>query len=323
VFIWLDQPGAVTTGQAPTVQTTDPKITIEQSVAQSPQGFNVTLSYKVTTSREFSVDGSITTSEGTKLAGWKQTLSFSNIGSAANLGNNQTNEQITNGLDTSAGGYSRTIQYPLQVTSSADIDTANGSMTLSGRFTRGKSVVLLGNSVLPSGLDNFGVGPDAKGISMNTTQEGQAFYQTAGNVTKGSSVTEQTYVFNSERGDRTNYPQPPKAGDKEQLYSRHVLAENGRITRDETIQFETNDPPNGLTPVVPTPALPPAPTTTAFTPIRLESSKDIVVPMQNDDMERFFGRKYLHMLSKTQFQTSQKPFMAWYRTIHGNVRRQA
>ncbi|KAF2665427.1 hypothetical protein BT63DRAFT_377319 [Microthyrium microscopicum] len=326
VFVWLDRAGTITTGQPPKVQASEPKITIDQAIARSPQGFNVSLSYKVTASRDFSVDGSVTTSEGTKPASWKQTYNFSNIGSAANLGNNQTNVQVTNGLDISAGGYSRTIAYPLRVFSAANIDVTNNSMTLSGRFTRGKEVMVLGNSATPSALDNFGTGPDAKGTFMNTTQEGEAYYQTIGNTTKGSAVTEQVYIFSSEKGDTQNVVQPPKAGEREQLYSRHVLAKNGLITRDEVIQIVSSNSPEGLiglTPIVPTPALPSAPTTTAFAPVRFESSQMVVIPLGKDDMESFFGRKYRFLADKASFPTTQRLVTAWKRAIGGDhVRRQ-
>jgi hypothetical protein len=281
IFFWSDvKADGITAGQAPKVFAPDPTFGLQQTVMKSANGANASLSFKISASREFSVEGSVTTSEGSKPAGWKQTLNFSNAGDVARSGNVQINEQVTTGLDISTSGYSRKFSYPLKCNSSL-IQQANKDLTLTGKVERGKSVAVLGSSVWPSGLESYGprVGPDIKGFSMNTTQAGEASFQMIGNLTRGNGMTEQFFVYKSEKGGGSKYPDGPKlGGESELLYSRHALAMNGKITRDDSLVDTTGV---GL--------------------VRTVSEQAVMmVPADPQDIERAVGRKYASRVDRVR-----------------------
>ena len=243
LFLWLDASDSITTGDAPSVTAPAPQFVIEQATTKTRNGTNSTLTFQVVASRQFNVESTIKTSEGSKLAAWKQSLSFSNIGNATAKGNNQTNTQVTTGVDISSDGYSRKIRYPLYCFSSGIMDPVSKSLSLGGDIKRGQTIQIFGNSVFPSGLESFGAtlnydngSPnDFDGYKIDTWQAGNASYLNipSQNRTTGQGQTEQVYTFSGEttHADRT-YPYAPSSDDTKDLYRQHVFANNGKIAFD-------------------------------------------------------------------------------------------
>lgn len=202
VFVWLDNNGSVTTGAAPTVSGIDPNIAVTQSVTQNATGFNDTLRYTTSVTRQLSVSGSITTSKGAQSVSWTQTLSHTDNGALSNNGASQSNIITTEGTDTSTypgSGFANTYSYPFN----ANLTTttlSNGTTRLSTTLTRTKSVDrsasggLAGGAVSPSGLQLFaalsdtqGLARRASGTTWTTTQVGEAFLLVLPNGTATTS----------------------------------------------------------------------------------------------------------------------------------------
>jgi hypothetical protein len=234
MFLWLDAPGLVTTGTTMAKATSEATFFVTSKTDKLPNGTNSTLNYQVLVQRQMTMSSTLTTSEGPKAVSWTQTLSYSNIGIFNNKGNNQTNDQMTSGVDISSNGYSRKFAYPLWAFSSTEIDMASKNMTIDGRLDRSKNVQLIGNSVFPSGLESYSSQGPFDGMIANIRQNGTAFYMAvpAQNKSVSWGGTEEVLVFSGLKAGRATYPQVPMVSGSEPLYSRHVLAVNGSIKRD-------------------------------------------------------------------------------------------
>jgi hypothetical protein len=286
VFLWLDQPGAVTTGDVPRVTAPDPKFELQQSTTQSPDGKkNATLSFKLTGSRDFIVEGNVITSDGPNPASWKQTLAFSNAGLVDAQGNSQLNDQLTTGFESSSRGYTRRFRYPLYMNSSGYIDEITRDIDIRGNFTRSKTTLISGDPTFPSGLENYvdQIDPEVQGCLVNNTQKGQAMIQSAKNVTKGNALTEQVYTFNGIDGDVDFNSSPIPPSDPSLMYSRHVLARNDKLTNDEEITRE---------------AAPPLPNL----PNRVVPDYDTMQLFDINDVDVLTGRKYAYLLNQPSVQ---------------------
>jgi hypothetical protein len=274
IFLWLDAVAtSITKGTPPLVSAPEPEFRIEQAVVKDNTGTNVTLNYHVVALRNLTVNGSITTSDGPKPAIWKQNLQFYNTGNITASGNNQTSKQLTTGIDTSSDGYARTIRYPLWCKSSAVSDPKTHEFSLNGDISRGKYFQVNGTSIFPSGLEYFDMvqAPIEKGFTTNTTQEGTALYHSipAQNRTVGRGLTEQVFTLAREYGENN----PESKIQTETLYQRHILAENGKILRDETmtlVEMDPIDPP----------------------PIRIQQDAPKSMDVSGLDVNGGLGRKY-------------------------------
>ncbi|KAJ0119496.1 hypothetical protein J7T55_013698 [Diaporthe amygdali] len=202
MFVWLDSKAdSITTGSSPTVDGLDPSIAISQSVTQNATGFNDTLKYTTSVSRNFSVSGSITTSTGNTTVLWTQSLSHTDDAVLSNSGQNQVNVITTTGTDTSkhgeddAAGFTNRYSFPLNsnVTSQT---LQNGTTRLDATLERTKSMdrTSPGGAVSPSGLQLYSVLPPTAdqvpglaGTTFTTTQKGAATVFTAPSGQNGST----------------------------------------------------------------------------------------------------------------------------------------
>jgi hypothetical protein len=236
MFLWLDAPGLVTTGTAVSKLVSDPTFFITFRTDKLSNGTNSTLNYQVLVQRQLTVSSTLTTSEGPNPVSWTQTLSYSNIGIFNNNGANQTNNQMTSGVDISSNGYSRKFGYPLWVFSSTTADAASKDVAIDGRMDRGKMEQIIGTSAFPSGLESYASQGPFDGMISNIRQNGTAFYMAipAQNRSISWGGTEETLVLSGLRAGRATYPQVPMVSGSEPLYSRHVLAMNGTIRQDGT-----------------------------------------------------------------------------------------
>lgn len=232
VFLWLDLANSTTTGSPPNIVRPSPQFFITAEAGKEGNNPNNTLNYQVLAQRQITTTNTITTSEGSKEVSFSQSLSFSNLAAFVNNGNNQTNNAITSGTDTSSSGYTRKFAYPLLVFSAISMSPA-GAMTLDGRMDRTKNVQVIGNSVFPSPLDAFASqGPFEASLETNR-QNGTAFFfqDATKKVANGAGRTEQTLALQGFKNLKPSAPQMPmEAG--AQLYSRHILAANNSIIAD-------------------------------------------------------------------------------------------
>jgi Peptide N-acetyl-beta-D-glucosaminyl asparaginase amidase A len=283
IFLWLDAKGTVTQGDSPKVTIQEPRFTIEQIITKTSQGANDTLIYKVLATRELTIDGSITTSEGKIPAGWKQTLKFSNIGNVTAGGYNQSTIQKTSGTEIAGYGYSRNFDYPLECSSNTKYDSTTKELYIGGEFKRAKLVESFGAPIFPSGLDDFDSKgqPLALGFTVNTTQHGQAWYRNspATNKTTGAGMTEQVLTFERDFGEMAKYPVVSIPEKFEFLYSRHIVAKNGRIDRDEEIELVELDPVGDL-------------------PIRVVEPSSDIEPLGVRDLIRAGGKRIRQLIGE-------------------------
>lgn len=217
IFIWLDpDSNAVTTGDAPTITGADPTISVGHSLITNSTGFNDTLQYNTSITRQLTISGSITTSLGTNSASWSQIITHSDYGLLTNQGSNQINQISTQGTDASTannGGFSKTYSYPMTSNQTTTLQ-ANGTTRFDAIISRTKSETRSvppppsgdgGNSsdatdnnnmvtaIYPSGLQLFAVLPATADLaarlgatSRTTTQSGAAsLFLDANGVTRG------------------------------------------------------------------------------------------------------------------------------------------
>jgi hypothetical protein len=250
LFLWLDKPGSITKGDLPRAEIAAPTFRIEQTQAKLPNGTLDSLVYKVTANREIKVEGSITTSEGTKPASWQQSLEYSNFGNLTAGGLNQSTVLISQGDEGSTSGYTRKFKYPLNCTSNTKFDAKTKELYIGGTIKREKELLVTGRPVHPYGLDDYDSKdePEALGYKLNTTQQGEAWYHNVPgkNQSEGSGTTEQVLAFYRTFGELPQYPGYTKPSKEEFLYSRHILAKGGKITKDQEVQLEgisPKDPP--------------------------------------------------------------------------------
>lgn len=206
MFVWLDDKAdSITTGPPPTVSGLDPTIAISQSVTQNATGFNDTLKYTTSVSRNFSVSGSITTSTGNKTVSWTQNLAHTDDAVVSNSGLSQVNVITTTGTDTSThgdggddtAGFTTRYSYPLNANVTNQV-LANGTTRLDATLERTKTVDRTNprGGVSPSGLQLFSVLPATAdraaafaGTAFTTTQKGASTVFTAPKGQNGSSQT--------------------------------------------------------------------------------------------------------------------------------------
>ena len=241
VFIWLDQPGHVTTGTLPSKAQPAPALQVTTSVGAT-NGTNSSLHYEVTAQRTLSFQSTINTSRGRKSASWKQSLSFTSTGDYTDYGNVEVNNQQTTGTDVSSSGYAKHFTYPL-FANTTEIETSD-TLTLFATVNRGKDVQTLGQPVFPTGLEAFAASnaihpilPSFQGASLSTTQDGSATY--IANTTTNSAIsfgtTEQDMTLSGLKstGLGLNGQVFPSIGAGSELFHRHAMAVNGTVVDDE------------------------------------------------------------------------------------------
>lgn len=251
LFLWLDEAGHVTTGQGPSRVTPSPDFKVSSYIYKTANGSNETLTYQVDAQRSLSFQSTINLSNGTKIASWTQSLSYSNSANITDMGNIQTNVQHTSGHALSSSGYARQFSYPLYAYSTAE--TVGDNLTLTAIVNRGKNEQTLGRPVFPTGLESFSDAESMRspsntfqGSSLATTQNGSATYmanQTA-STSYSFGTTEQDMTFSGVRADRGNtghgaFSPFPKITQNTELFHRHATAVNGSVVQDDETLIHT------------------------------------------------------------------------------------
>lgn len=239
VFLWLDQPGSVTTGSFFAHNAATPSISITSSYTADSTGTNETLTYNVDVKRQLSISSFVRTASSSFQASWQQNLAYTNYGDLTDYGNFEVNEQSTTGTDAASTGYQRQIRYPIFVNETYVTDPS-GNYSISAVVNRGQSIKISGNPVFPSGLQSFqgyqSGYPAFQGSDLETTQNGSAVYAAdpAAGVATSYGTTAQDMTFSGIEVDSTNpsFFFPGISGSQE-LYHRYVKAVNSTVTDDE------------------------------------------------------------------------------------------
>jgi hypothetical protein len=247
VFIWLDEDGHRTTGNALHRVAPPPAFDISSTVIKGTNGTNQTLLYRVAAERMLSITSLISTSQGIKVASWHQNLIFSNTGNFSNGANVEINKQHTRGYDLSSSGYARQYTYPLCAYST--FESLQDNITIKSAVDRGKDVKIIGQSAFPTGLEPFSAAealqaryPTYQGSWLSTTQSGNATYQA--NQTAQTSysygTTDQDMTFCGVRVDSVHDPHEfPPISVSDELFRRHVKAINGSVLEDKEMLVGT------------------------------------------------------------------------------------
>ena len=260
IFLFLDEPGSVTTGSKPSISSPAPLFQIASVITQNATGANETLTYTTRASRQLSISSTIKTSTGSRAVSWTQNLDYSNYNSLSTQGLVQLTTQTTNGSDSGDADYSSEYQFPLNVNSSF-FSAPDGSLSINATLTRGLVLGISGQSVFPAGVQNFNVSntaslfdvsggsqvpqiirapaqPQFSGSYLSTTQTGSAEYYSAMNSSFSFGTTEQDFVFSGVTAGN---------GASVELYTRHVKAVNSTVVEDQQkLLGETYGVPTGL-----------------------------------------------------------------------------
>ncbi len=205
LFYGSDTPKKPCSYKPPTITGVDPIIEVSSYVHTASNGTNLTLSYAVTASREFTVSS--------KLGSFSQSLTYSNTGFLYDGGLTQVNTQLTKGsqtaVDVLAPSFNQDLSfsYPIEVYNSyTEFDDGNG-LNISAAVTRGITWTDSGRPDIS--IFSLVAGPSNTDAMLN----GTGFYSSLG-ITFGT--TEQTF-------DETSYGT---------TYERYVKAVNGTVTVD-------------------------------------------------------------------------------------------
>jgi len=208
-------------------------------LTQDANGTNATLTYNTLVSRHLSISSTVTTANGTSTASWNQKLSYYNYGGYYAYGFGNINNQSTIGTDISSSGYKRQIDYTIFNNNTLQ-NLPNNGLYLWANVTRGQTIKIAGEPVFPSGLQNFDIPamrasyPTFQGSTLNTVQNGTAFYYNNGSVAISPGSTSQVMTFQGEQyGSTVDAQGYPVTQSSTELYSRSVEAVNTTVVMDQ------------------------------------------------------------------------------------------
>lgn len=234
IFVWLDEEGSITTGDAPTIEASAPTITVSQSITQNATGSNETLTYDTEVSRTFKVTGNVVSQNSSGATVWTQSLTYSNKGYVTGFGYNQINDFLITGADESTGllPYKTEYKYPLYCDSNYGVSDT-GNITLTAQLVQGLQLYVEGAAVFPTGLDAYAsTGVKYSGSLLTTTKNGSASYFAYGDnsFSTGFGSSDQVFTFSGFEGAGSVDASPDA-----ELYYRHAAYVNGSITTDTQV----------------------------------------------------------------------------------------
>jgi hypothetical protein len=154
IFIWLDSGNNPTTGTIATSSFTS-TITLRSATHGNLNGSEgISLDYSIQVTRIVDIKSIIDTPTGSKAVRWTQNLTFSNVGTLSNSGNDQIVRQSTTGTHTTSSNYAKSFEYPLWVQSSYNAP-AGGNVTIDASMERSKNVQQQGNLAFPNDWKTF------------------------------------------------------------------------------------------------------------------------------------------------------------------------
>ncbi|KAM0287509.1 hypothetical protein ACHAQH_000463 [Verticillium albo-atrum] len=233
IFVWLDEPGSVTTGLTPKVEASEPLVIISHQRQQDGQGLNELLDYSIRVQRTISVSGEVCTQKGAYQPLWHQELAYSNMGSVASFGTNQINLMNISGADEASGSrqYSTKYSYPLYANTSINIGP-DKSLRIEAELEQGLRLETQGDAIFATGLEAFDAiskaGSQFVGYRLETLRTGKASFHQSGDRkhSSGSGWARQVFSF----GGIDSVSHAVVA-----LYARNVTASNDTIISDHEV----------------------------------------------------------------------------------------
>ncbi|KAL8940725.1 MAG: hypothetical protein Q9211_002134 [Gyalolechia sp. 1 TL-2023] len=249
IFLFLGPERSITSGSAPKIETSPPKLQISSGITTNSTGANETLTYNTSASRSIFITSEIKTSNGSTFpASWTQQLTYTSLNILSAQGFTQYTQQSTTGTDRSSSGYENKYYYPLIVNST--FTTSNNSLGITASLSRGLDFSINGPSIFPSGVQCFNGTPSPAffalsghqeqltpytssplpnliGARTNTIQSGNAAFLSAGNASFSAGTTNQVFSFAGKQTD--------SLGTDLELYERNVRAVNSSIVLDREL----------------------------------------------------------------------------------------
>ncbi|EUC44959.1 hypothetical protein COCMIDRAFT_5810 [Bipolaris oryzae ATCC 44560] len=237
VFVWLDANNTPLTGTGPisgSVASLQLSSTRKKGI-YSAGIYSLTDSVQV--SRSIYIESTLDTADGRKTAIWSQNLTFSNIGTFSNKGNDQVVRQFTAGKHTTLAGYLKSFEYPLWARSSYNT-ALDGNVSIDASMRQGKQVQQLGDLAFPNSWKTFNDTPFPNGTAYrrsnprlgnwynSSSTEQHMTLSGINNAHEGTVVQDSTRV--SDPSGQVWSAGPPY----EELYERSIVAANGSVVYD-------------------------------------------------------------------------------------------
>ncbi|ELR05547.1 hypothetical protein GMDG_07467 [Pseudogymnoascus destructans 20631-21] len=219
VFLWLDEPGKVTTGSPISIAKDGFGTGSKLATSQDPAGANVTLSTQISVHRELDIRSTITTAGGARVVSWSQQLTYANVNDLSAYGVTQfTNLSRTATDSLTSDLYDRgpSAKYSLVVDSEYRVDPEHeGDLAINATSFCEVEYRTGRGSVFNSGLE-----PGASG-RVRTTQEGKVTYVSKNGASSGTVATKQVFVLEA-----------LAKGEPVEIYNRDVGAVGGVVVWD-------------------------------------------------------------------------------------------
>lgn len=219
VFLWLDEPGRITTGSPISIARNGFGMGSKLATTQDSAGANVTLSTQLSVHRELDIRSTITTSSGSRSVSWSQDLAYTNRNDLSDYGVAQfTNlsRTATDSLISDQYNHDPSAQYSLVVDSEYHVDPKHtGDLTINATYVCEVEYRTGRGSVFDSSLESGASG------RIRTTQEGKATYVSKNGTSSGTGETKQLFVLEA-----------LVTGEPVEIYTRDVGAVGGVVVWD-------------------------------------------------------------------------------------------
>jgi len=236
IFVWLDSGNNAITGPAPTTVTTSSIVLHSSKRGYSNSSAGIFLDYSIQVTRNLEIQSTFDTPAGSKAVTWTQKLTYSNVGTLSNGGNDQIVRQSTTGTHTASTDYSKSFEYPLWVQSSYNAPSG-GNVSINASMSRSKNVHQQGDLAFPNDWKTFDYtrlqstpysNQSFLGSDVNNWQNGTASYLSVPALKKsfGSGSTEQRLTL-------SGVGTASQDAASQQLYQRHIAATNDSVVYDD------------------------------------------------------------------------------------------
>jgi hypothetical protein len=236
IFIWLGSDNNPVTGTAPTSASVSTIMLHSSRQGHLNGSEGISLDYSIQVTRNLEVQSAFDTPPGSKAVTWTQKLTYSNVGTLSNSGNDQIVRQSTTGTHSTSSNYAKSFEYPLWVQSSYNAPSG-GNVSINASMERSKNVHQQGDLAFPNDWKTFDYAPlrwmpyskqAFLGSDLDNWQNGTASYLSVPALKKsfGSGSTQQRLTLS---GVGTG----SQDASSQQLYQRYIAATNDSIVYDD------------------------------------------------------------------------------------------
>ncbi|KAH7419703.1 peptide N-acetyl-beta-D-glucosaminyl asparaginase amidase A-domain-containing protein [Cadophora sp. MPI-SDFR-AT-0126] len=248
IFIWTESNTTTpTTSDLIKISSSDPEISVSQTIQQNATGGNDTLVYTTSVRRSLTITSNIKTSQypNGREAIWTQSLSQTTNNALTSQGNVQSNTHATSGKDSFLLGaqtpYTKTYSYPLFANTTVT-NLQNGAIRIDATIDRTYHSEISGQGASPSGLQPFAnlaastrLVETLAGTTLSQSQSGNATLifapGSSGGVAANGSAVFGSLVGTARFGGRSSQGVLGMEKDEE-LWFRMVGAVNGSLKED-------------------------------------------------------------------------------------------